>query len=69
MLAVIPESETDLKTRLKSIRDSVPFTAPEMMATRWQQGQAVIAMYFNKLPNQLIDWERKVISAWMGTEV
>lgn len=42
MLAVIPEGETRLRTRLTSVRHSAEFTPPEMMPVRWRTASDVL---------------------------
>lgn len=64
MLAVIPESEDDLRAMLKGIRSSVGYTAPEVMPELWRATQHQLQ---SKLGGPATTpWHFDVVTIWSG---
>lgn len=63
MLELIPQNETDLRTRLTAVRESAAFAAPEMMGIWWERGAEVLE---EALPKRAEAWAKRVLDIWMG---
>lgn len=57
ILAVVPEDQQDLRSRLASVQHSVAYSPPELMADLWNDTHAVL---FSGYPVCINDW-----TTWM----
>lgn len=66
LLSVVPATETP-RARLVGLRESIPYTAPEVMPVRWRDLEAILvdlrSPYFGQ-PHP--EWLTKAIEIWRG---
>jgi hypothetical protein len=68
MMAVFPESESNVRHGLRTIMESIRYTAPEGMYNRWNQ----LGYFVNQVlphPSQLNQWQRKFANEFTGRDV
>ena len=64
-------SESDEMTRLlNKLRDKIPYTAPEMMWARWQEGTEIICRHcLSDNGNPQHKWQVEALSKWSAKPV
>lgn len=67
ILNEIPDSEVDLISQLKDNRDSVTFSAPEMLPLWWGEVQSSLLSYLPEVPNE--EWQFKILSIFSTKSV
>lgn len=67
IIAIIPDSETQLHTELSRLRKRAEFKAPEAAGDIWYSGSRILNETFPG-PSALSDWQRRVVNIWMSDE-
>lgn len=62
MLARVPKDEGDFIARLESCQQSVTYTPPEVMGTRWHDVAEILYGEFGEIPDE--GWQTEVCEAW-----
>jgi len=65
MLAVIPESELDLRAQLEWNKSDASFKAPELMRDCWER---VASTLLNAIGTPTEDWEWEVAKIFTGKD-
>ena len=63
MLALIPETERGLISKLESVRNGAHYTAPEAMGSEWRKVQAVLVEH---LGFPAPGWQTEVAEVFRG---
>lgn len=66
MLAVVPESEEDLRRDLGNLRASALYAAPEIMGRWWRSSAETLIARFGKAPQLDAQWKRQMFDIWGG---
>jgi hypothetical protein len=61
----IPLSEERFHAALKSQEESILYSAPELMQLRWHETSYIINDFIHCPPDQLNEWQKKVVDIWM----
>ena len=51
---------------LRSRRDSVEYSAPELMRLRWESVAETLSDYISQDETLWTDWQKEVVKIWMG---
>lgn len=65
MIAIIPQSESELIADLLSIKESCKFTAPEIVSVRWRSAAETLTYFIPEHKDKMSDWQKKVFNIWM----
>jgi|APGre2960657373_1045057.scaffolds.fasta_scaffold261561_2 hypothetical protein len=66
MLNVIPTENASFIAALRSRRDSVEYSAPELMGLRWESVAETLSDYISQDETLWTDWQKEVVKIWMG---
>jgi hypothetical protein len=66
MLNVIPTENTSFIAALRSRRDSVEYSAPELMRLRWESVAETLSDYIPPDVEMWTTWQKEVVKIWMN---
>jgi hypothetical protein len=64
LLAVIPEDQDALRTKLSATRDSAVFAAPEVQSMWWNRSAELLREFVEPHVQLKTDWALKVVEIW-----